>query len=198
MPKRIPCTNCGSSNKPDAVHCHSCGRALSAVPEPLPEPEPQAPDMVLKRVMGGEVYSALVDDRKRPPPPPPPAESPPAESALIEESTPPDDSDVLAVAMERIRAKAHQEGHRFKPYVRSKSHKGGASDQEESGMQLDIAVGLLRERRFEEAIEPLLKAIARDDENRRPWILLGEAYLRVDRAFKAAVAYFRALELSPT
>jgi KaiC/GvpD/RAD55 family RecA-like ATPase len=64
-------------------------------------------------------------------------------------------------------------------------------------MQLDIAVGLLRERRFEEAIEPLLKAIARDDENRRPWILLGEAYLRVDRAFKAAVAYLRALELSP-
>src|SRR5206468_3602314 len=51
--------------------------------------------------------------------------------------------------------------------------------------------------RFEEAIEPLLKAIARDDENRPPWILLGEAYLRVDRPYKAAVAYLRSLELSP-
>src|SRR5207247_563247 len=60
-----------------------------------------------------------------------------------------------------------------------------------------LAVSLLRERRFEEAIEPLLKAIARDDENRPPWILLGEAYLRVDRPYKAAVAYLRSLELSP-
>ena len=60
-----------------------------------------------------------------------------------------------------------------------------------------VAVALLRERRFEEAIEPLLKSIARDDENRTSWILLGEAYLRVDRPYKAAVAYLRSLELSP-
>lgn len=194
MPKRIPCANCGSYNKPDAVHCHICGRPFAAVPPPLPEPEPEGPDMVLQRVMGGEVYSALVADYRKPPPPPPP----PSEPLPIEEPEPAEGSDVIAVALERIRAKAHQEGHRFKPYVRSKSHKGpGPMDQEESGLQLDIAVSLLRERRFEEAIEPLLKAIARDDENRRPWILLGEAYLRVDRAYKAAVAYFRALELSP-
>src|SRR5439155_1162902 len=68
---------------------------------------------------------------------------------------------------------------------------------EELAVQMDLAVSLLRERRFEEAIEPLLKAIARDDENRPPWILLGEAYLRVDRPYKAAVAYLRSLELSP-
>jgi len=151
--------------------------------------------------MGGEVYSALVGGEgrrmKRPTPPPPsdvdfdaPISDPPEPEVE-------DNSDVIGAALDRIRAKAHEEGHRFKPYVRSKSHKGiGPQGQEELTAQLDLAVSLLRERRFEEAIEPLLKAIARDDENRPPWILLGEAYLRVDRPYKAAVAYLRSLELS--
>src|SRR5207244_502892 len=73
----------------------------------------------------------------------------------------------------------------------------GPKATEELAEQLAVAVALLRERRFEEAIEPLLKSIARDDENRTSWILLGEAYLRVDRPYKAAVAYLRSLELSP-
>src|SRR5205807_8969955 len=82
--------------------------------------------------------------------------------------------------------------------VRSKSHdRCGLHGHEEPTGQRDLAVSLPRERRFEEAIEPRLKAIARDDENRPPWILLGEAYLRVDRPYKAAVAYLRSLELSP-
>src|SRR5438132_12921450 len=102
----------------------------------------------------------------------------------------------MGPAFDRIRAKANEEGHRFKPYVRSKSHKGSVPQgQEELAVQMDLAVSLLRERRFEESIEPLLKTIARDDENRSPGILLGEAYLRDDRPYKAAVAYLRFLVL---
>src|SRR5436853_2910855 len=224
MPKLHPCPNCGSFNKKDALRCHACGRALQGpaelppepLPEPLPEPSgppapeppaaagsqsaPQASSVVLKQVMGGQVYSALVGDERRrrtpdPPPPPDAGAAPPAEFAEGEIE---DNSDVIAAAMDRIRAKAHEEGHRFKPYVRSKSRRdAGPKATEELAEQMAVAVALLRERRFEEAIEPLLKSIARDDENRTSWILLGEAYLRVDRPYKAAVAYLRSLELSP-
>jgi len=224
MPKLHPCPNCGSFNKKDALRCHACGRALQGpaelppepLPEPLPEPSgppapeppaaagsqsaPQASSVVLKQVMGGQVYSALVGDERRrrtpdPPPPPDAGAAPPAEFAEEEIE---DNSDVIAAAMDRIRAKAHEEGHRFKPYVRSKSRReAGPKAAEELAEQMGLAVALLRERRFEEAIEPLLRAIARDDENRTSWILLGEAYLRVDRPYKAAVAYLRSLELSP-
>src|SRR5712691_4058653 len=198
MPKLIPCPNCSSFNKPDATHCHTCGRQLGPEPEPVSE----GTNVVLKQVMGGEVYSALVGGEgrrlNRPAPPPPSEAEPESPSSAPPEPEIEDNSDVIGAALDRIRAKAHEEGHRFKPYVRSKSHKGGGPQgQGELAVQLDLAVTLLRERRFEEAIEPLLKAIARDDESRPPWILLGEAYLRVDRPYKAAVAYLRALELSP-
>src|SRR3989441_7309869 len=46
-------------------------------------------------------------------------------------------------------------------------------------------------------IDPLLKGFSRDDEDRRLWILLAEAYLRLNKPYKAAVGYLRALELSP-
>src|SRR5438132_9661231 len=198
MPTLIPCPNCNSFNKPDATYCHTCGRRLGPELGTMPE----GTDVVLKQVMGGEVYSALVGGegrRTRPPAPPPPSdEDPEVPISGAPEPEIEDNSDVIGAALDRIRAKAHEEGHRFKPYVRSKSHKGsGPQGQEELAVQMDLAVSLLRERRFEEAIEPLLKAIARDDENRPPWILLGEAYLRVDRPYKAAVAYLRSLELSP-
>jgi len=198
MPTLIPCPNCNSFNKTDATYCHTCGRLLG----PEPGTMPGGTEVVLKQVMGGEVYSALVGGegrRTRPPAPPPPSDEDP-EIPIPDAPEPEieDNSDVIGAALDRIRAKAHEEGHRFKPYVRSKSHKGsGPQGQEELAVQMDLAVSLLRERRFEEAIEPLLKAIARDDENRPPWILLGEAYLRVDRPYKAAVAYLRSLELSP-
>jgi len=198
MPTLIPCPNCNSFNKTDATYCHTCGRLLG----PEPGTIPGGTEVVLKQVMGGEVYSALVGGegrRTRPPAPPPPSdEDPEVPISGAPEPEIEDNSDVIGAALDRIRAKAHEEGHRFKPYVRSKSHKGsGPQGQEELAVQMDLAVSLLRERRFEEAIEPLLKAIARDDENRPPWILLGEAYLRVDRPYKAAVAYLRSLELSP-
>src|SRR5881396_30811 len=224
MPKLHPCPNCGSFNKKDALRCHACGRALQGpaelppepLPEPLPEPSgPPAPEppaaagtqpgreatsVVLKQVMGGQVYSALLGDerRRRVPDPPPPSDADAATPEDIAELEIEDNSDVIAAAMDRIRAKAHEEGHRFKPYVRSKSRReAGPKAAEELAEQMGLAVALLRERRFEEAIEPLLRAIARDDENRTSWILLGEAYLRVDRPYKAAVAYLRSLELSP-
>src|SRR2546428_1850420 len=56
---------------------------------------------------------------------------------------------------------------------------------------------MLRATRFKAAIKPRLKAITRDDEDRRLWILLAEAYLRLNKPYKAAVGYLRALELSP-
>ncbi len=168
MPTLIPCPNCNSFNKPDATYCHTCGRRLG----PELEPTREGTDVVLKQVMGGEVYSALVGGegrRTRPPAPPPPSDEDMEVPIPSPEPEIEDNSDVIGAALDRIRAKAHEEGHRFKPYVRSKSHKGsGPQGQEELAIQMDLAVSLLRERRFEEAIEPLLKAIARDDENRPP------------------------------
>src|SRR5947199_10210559 len=135
MPKLHPCPNCGSFNKKDALHCHTCGEALQGPAEPLPEPSappvpkppavpPQpgreATAVVLKQVMGGQVYSALLDERRRrvpDPPPPPDADAvTPADVAELEIE---DNSDVIAAAMDRIRAKAHEKGQRFKPYGRS-------------------------------------------------------------------------------
>src|SRR5437870_13035870 len=132
---------------------------------------PEGTDVVLKQVMGGEVYSALVGGegrRTRAPAPPPPSDEDP-EIPIPDAPEPEieDNSDVIGAALDRIRAKAHEEGHRFKPYVRSKSRRdAGPKATEELAEQMAVAVALLRERRFEEAIEPLLKSIARDDENR--------------------------------
>src|SRR2546425_6001399 len=109
MPKLIPCLYCTSFNKPDATHCHTCGRGLG----PEPEPAPEGTNMVLKQVMGGEVYSALVGGegrRANPPAPPPPSDvdtEGPTSGPLEPEVE--DNSDVIAAALDRIRAKAHQE-----------------------------------------------------------------------------------------
>src|SRR5216110_2608395 len=180
MPKLHPCPNCGSFNKKDALRCHACGRALQGpaelppepLPEPLPEPSgppapeppaaagsqsaPQASSVVLKQVMGGQVYSALVGDERRrrtpdPPPPPDAGAAPPAEFAEEEIE---DNSDVIAAAMDRIRAKAHEEGHRFKPYVRSKSRReAGPKAAEELAEQM----GLEFFRRLRTGLAPALR-----------------------------------------
>lgn len=206
MPDEILCSNCASLNSADATHCRSCGGRLEATPGPSPE----GLNVFLHRVMGGEVYTAVFGEAGRktaPVPrgprtagrPAPPASDVPAVTPAPHEGAPVEDhSDVVAAAVDRIRARAHEGGQRFRPYVRARN-RGPATPQsrEELGKYLEAGVGLLRERRFEEAIEPLLKAIARDDEDRRPWILLGEAYVRVDRPYQAAVAYLRSLELSP-
>jgi len=197
MPTQVFCSNCASFNGADATHCRSCGRKL----ETAPEANPEAMNVLLQRVMSGEVFTAVFgEEAKRPTSAPQASQTPPARvaSAPIPRDPPVEDhSDVIAAAVDRIRAKAHEEGHRFKPYVRSKGRNATTPGARDLGKQLDLGVALLRERRFEEAIGPLLKAIARDDEDRRPWILLGEAYLRIERPYKAAVAYLRSLELSP-
>src|SRR3989475_3728840 len=100
--------------------------------------------------------------------------------------------------MNRIRAKAQAQGHRFKPYVPVPGREPPRPQaKQEAATYLRPSVGSPRESGFEPAIEPLLKGISRDDEDRRLWILLAEAYLRLNRPYKAAVGYLRALELSP-
>src|SRR2546426_10717763 len=97
--------------------------------------------------------------------------------------------------MNRIRAKAQAQGHRFKPYVPVPGRKPPTPQaKQEAATFLQTAVGFLRESRFEPAIEPLLKGISRDDEDRRLWILLAEAYLRLNRPYKAAGRAFPALQ----
>src|SRR5439155_25598021 len=92
-----------------------------------------ASSVVLKQVMGGQVYSALVGDerRRRTPDPPPPPDAGAAPPAEFGEGEIEDNSDVIAAAMDRIRAKAHEEGDRFKPYGRSKSRSGAGPKAEE-------------------------------------------------------------------
>jgi KaiC/GvpD/RAD55 family RecA-like ATPase len=203
MPNTVLCPTCASLNKPDAANCRVCGRKIRSSDNPTPT----GPPVVLQRVMGGEVFTAILGEvPKRPAAtaqPPPAAQAPlPAvgatPSAAPDESEIEDHSDVIAAAVDRIRTKAQAQGHRFKPYVPGPSHKPPTPQaKQEAATYLQTAVGFLRESRFEEAIEPLLKGISRDDRDRRLWILLAEAYLRLNRPYKAAVGYLRALELSP-
>jgi KaiC/GvpD/RAD55 family RecA-like ATPase/Flp pilus assembly protein TadD len=199
MPSKLVCRHCGSPNPPEASQCIECGRSLKA----SSDANPDGLNVLLQRIMGGEVYTAVVGGAGK--------RSTPSARALARTATDSeaaptvaaetrieDHSDVIAAALDRIRTKSTERGQRFKPYVRTVSRGAvTARGREEFSLQLDVGVALLRDRRFEEAIEPLLKAIARDDEDRRPWILLGEAYIRMERPYKAAVAYLRALELSP-
>jgi len=196
MLNSIPCPTCASLNRPDAVNCRVCGRKLETPGRSAQTNSPVA----LQRVTSGQVFTAVVAE---------PAKKPMADRAASD-SAPPvvavaavepeveDHSDVMAAAVDGIRAKAQGEGHRFKPYVRSSDRKAPTpAAKQEAAKHLQDAVALLRETRFEDSIDPLLKSIARDDEDRRSWILLAEAYLRLGRPYKSAVGYLRALELSP-
>src|SRR2546427_5324451 len=93
----------------------------------------------------------------------------------------------MAAAVDGIRAKAQGEGHRFKPYARSSDRKAPTpAAKQEAANHLQDAVALLRETRFEDSIDPLLKAIARDDEDRRSSILLPEAHVPLRRPDKSS------------
>src|SRR5438093_532454 len=195
MPNSIPCPSCASPNRVDAVSCRTCGRKLGTARGSTPTDLPLA----LQRVTSGQVFTAVVAEPARKPSndraasvAAPPVTVPTGEPEVE------DHSDVMAAAVDGIRAKAQGEGHRFKPYVRSSDRKAPTpTAKQEAANHLQDAVALLRETRFEDSIDPLLKAIARDDEDRRSWILLAEAYLRLGRPYKSAVGYLRALELSP-
>jgi len=195
MAQPISCPGCLSHNKPDAVRCRVCGRRLREGPAP----EAMSPPVVLQRVMSGEVFTARLGDAGRGGYRPQ-SRGPegPGAVQVLEAPAPEDHSDVLAEAVERIRAKAAQDGQRFKPYAPAKARRPVSEDAKEEVVQsLHVAVRFFREKKFEDAIEHILKAIARDDEDRRSWILLAEAYLRLGRPYKAAVGYLRALEMNP-
>jgi len=196
MPTSIPCLACASLNRPDAVNCRVCGRKLETPGRSAPTNSPVA----LQRVTSGQVFTAVIAEPAKKPAadraasdPAPRAADVPAVEPEVE-----DHSDVMAAAVDGIRAKAQGQGHRFKPYVRASDRKATTpAAKQEAAKHLQDAVALLRETRFEDSIDPLLKAIARDDEDRRSWILLAESYLRLGRPYKSAVGYLRALELSP-
>src|SRR3989441_1261187 len=196
MPNSTPCPACASLNRADAVNCRICGRKLG----PPSRSTPTDPPVALQRVTSGQVFTAVVAEPAKKAPadragrdPEPPAVAVPTVEPDVE-----DHSDVMAAAVDGIRAKAQGEGHRFKPYVRSSDRKAPTpAAKQEAAKHLQDAVALLRETRFEDSIDPLLKSIARDDEDRRSWILLAEAYLRLGRPYKSAVGDLRALELSP-
>src|SRR5881296_202758 len=195
MPNSIPCPSCASPNRVDAVNCPTCGRKLGTARGSTPTDLPLA----LQRVTSGQVFTAVVAEPARKPSNDRAASvAAPPVAVTTGEPEVEDHSDVMAAAVDGIRAKAQGEGHRFKPYVRSSDRKAPTpAAKQEAASHLQDAVALLRETRFEDSIDPLLKAIARDDEDRRSWILLAEAYLRLGRPYKSAVGYLRALELSP-
>src|SRR2546428_14149821 len=65
MPNTIPCPTCASPNKPDAFNCRVCGRKIRAGND-RPRSSPQ---VVLQRVMGGEIFTAILgEDTKKPGP----------------------------------------------------------------------------------------------------------------------------------
>src|SRR2546426_114971 len=178
MPTSIPCLACASLNRPDAVNCRVCGRKLETPGRSAPTNSPVA----LQRVTSGQVFTAVIAEPAKKPAadraasdPAPRAADVPAVEPEVE-----DHSDVMAAAVDGIRAKAQGQGHRFKPYVRASDRKATTpAAKQEAAKHLQDAVALLRETRFEDSIDPLLKAIARDDEDRRAWILLAESYLRL-------------------
>src|SRR3989475_4474413 len=195
MPNTIPCPTCASPNKPDAFNCRVCGRKIRAGND-RPRSSPQ---VVLQRVMGGEIFTAILGEVPKKPGPPAKSSAPDAPTTVAPtESEVEDHSDVIAAAMDRIRAKAQAQGHRFKPYVPVPGRKPPTPQaKQEAATFRRTSVGFLRESRFEPAIEPALKGSTRDVEDRPLWILPPEAYLRLNRPYKAAGGYLRALELRP-
>src|SRR2546428_1356477 len=189
MPNMIPCPTCASPNKPDAFNCRVCGRKLRAGDD---RPR-SSPPVVLQRVMGGEIFTAILGEVPKKP-------GPPAKSFAPERNTPAtvaptepeveDHSDAIAAAVDRIRAKAQAQGHRFKPYIPVPGRKPPTQQaKQEAATFLQTAVGFLRESRFEPAIEPLLKGISRDDEDRRLGVLPPGAYFRLHKTHKTALRH---------
>src|SRR2546428_6568505 len=66
MPNTIPCPTCASPNKPDAFNCRVCGRKLRAGDD---RPR-SSPPVVLQRVIGGEIFTAILGEAPKKPGPP--------------------------------------------------------------------------------------------------------------------------------
>jgi len=189
MKELVTCSFCQAMNRPGQERCRACGRSLRDVKTPSA--------IGLRRVMGGEVFTTLVEG-------PGPAETQEiaAETTPAEAPIPQDGDDetrrALATLADRLRDRATSAGQRFKPYSAAKPRVAERpEDRATVARQLESAARAFRERHYETAVEHLLKAISKDDRDPRSWALLGEAYLRCDRPFKAAVGYLQALELGP-
>src|SRR3989454_3362712 len=195
MPNSIPCPSCASPNRVDAVNCRTCGRKLGTPRGSTPTDPPLA----LQRVTSGQVFTAVVAEPARKPSNDRAASvAAPPVAVTTGEPEVEDHSDVMAAAVDGIRAKAQGEGHRFKPYARSSDRKAPTpAAKQEAANHLQDAVALLRETRFEDSIDPLLKAIARDDEDRRSLVLPPGAHLRLRPTCKTAVGDLRAPRPGP-
>jgi KaiC/GvpD/RAD55 family RecA-like ATPase len=194
MPEPIRCPACFSLNKPDRIRCHVCGKKLK---DPTGEDKPVSP-VILQRIMGGEVFSAVVGEAKAVPV----AEPDLSVSGPTEVSVPVDEGEqtkqALAMISDRLGQVAEAKGQRFKPYSSSKPRKPLTSEAEKNvAHSLDSAVSAFREKKYDVSLDHLLKAIAKDDADPRSWLLLAESYLRMDKPFKAGVAFLRALDLHP-
>ncbi len=185
MTELIPCPSCQTMNRPEQERCHACGRSLRGA-------KAAAGPVGLKRVMGGEVFTAVLQGSK--------VDEPPEEAdhASAPAAKAEDVHATLAGVADRLQERATSTGQRFKPYSRQRSRSPQRpEDRATVKRQLESAARAFREKDYETAVDHLLKAIAKDDGDARSWALLGEAYLRFDRPYKAAVGYLQALELDP-
>ncbi len=186
MTQLIPCPFCQTMNRPGQDRCHACGRILGA------KKEPSSSAVGLQRVMAGEVFAAVVGaEAPASDPDAPAAPSPSSEDAA-------EFRRALVTIADRFRERATASGQRFKLYSAERPRAAERpQDKVAVTRQLESAARAFREKHYETAVEHLLRAISKDDHDPRSWALLGEAYLRCDRPYKAAVGYLQTLELEP-
>ena len=190
----IACPACSSLNQPDRVRCRVCGRLLRE----RRTPEAPAP-VVLKRVLSGEVFTALLEEETRHGETSSDDEAAGAESQERGDAEAADDRRFLRDLSNRVTALATRAGRKFKPYAPAHGRKPATPESERVvARHLEAAVTAFRGRAFDEAVVHLLKALAKEDGDPRAWLLLGEAYLRQEEPYKAAVGYLRSLDLDPS
>lgn len=184
MSRSLLCPACNSPNDPADLRCRLCGAQLHRiVPVPTRRGSPQ------QRITSDATFGTIVDSS---PPEPEDAKEEEPDTPVV--PAPP----LLAELRDRITSRAADSGQRFKPYGGGRARTAKTEEARKLvAKQLESAARAFRERRFDAAIDHLLKAIAKEDGDPRSWILLGEAYLRLERPYKAAVGYLRALELDP-
>ena len=189
MKPLLMCSFCQAMNRPEQERCRACGRSL--------HPAKGAVGAVgLQRVMGGEVFTAVLGS----PTPVATAEDATPARTLQPPADPGEENErYLAGIAERIHERATSAGRRFKRYSATRPRKPSRpEDQAAVSRQLESAARAFRERRYDAVVEHLLTAISKDDRDARSWTLLGEAYLRLERPFKASVGYLQALALDPS
>ncbi len=188
MTELILCPSCQTPNRPGQERCRACGRSLR------PRAGPPSAPVGLQRVMAGEVFAAVVGSGAAAPDSTSPSSAAGGVSADADAET----HRALATIAERFRDRADSSGQRFKPYAAERPRTPERpQDKVAIARQLESAARAFRERHYETAVEHLLRAISKDDRDPRSWAILGEAYLRCDRPYKAAVGYLQALELEP-